>query len=163
MPKNDCGITLQWRPFAALSAETLYDLLRFRQQIFVVEQRSPYPDLDGLDAMAQHLLLREERALSGYLRLLPPSSPATAVRIGRVAVAVDGRRRGLGRRLMTEALAFCRDHHRGRIVTLSAQLYLVRFYESFGFVPASAPFDDFGVAHVEMTLPGNPAAPTFTS
>ena len=58
LPKIAPGITTQWQRFDELSAPALYQLLRFRQQIFVVEQRSPYPDLDGLDQRAAHLLLR---------------------------------------------------------------------------------------------------------
>ena len=69
----------EWQKFAQLSAAALYELLRFRQGIFVVEQASPYPDLDGLDQQAWHLLLRVERGLAGYTRLIP-----RPLRIGRV-------------------------------------------------------------------------------
>ena len=137
----------EWQKFEQLSAAALYELLRFRQSIFVVEQRSPYPDLDGLDQSAWHLLLRVDGALAGYARLIP-----TPLRIGRVAVAAELRRRGLGRRLMEEALLFCRAHYPGRPVVLTAQAYLVPFYHSFRFEPTGAPFDDFGVAHVDMEL-----------
>jgi len=137
----------EWQKFEQLSAAALYELLRFRQSIFVVEQRSPYPDLDGLDQSAWHLLLRVKGELAGYARLIP-----TPLRIGRVAVAAELRRHGLGRRLMEEALLFCRAHYPGAPVVLTAQAYLVRFYRSFGFGPTGAPFDDFGVAHVEMKL-----------
>jgi ElaA protein len=78
MPK----ITTEWQRFEELPADVLYEVLRFRQSIFVVEQRSPYPDLDGFDRMAWHLLARVEGALAGHLRLIP-----APLRIGRVAVA----------------------------------------------------------------------------
>jgi ElaA protein len=143
MPK----IAMEWQPFAALTAEALYELLRFRQNIFVVEQRSPYPDLDGLDQEAWHLLLRAEGALVGYLRLIPQP-----LRIGRVAITPDLRRHGLGRKLMEEALLFCRRHFPAQPIVLGAQLHLVSFYESFGFTVMSEPYDDFGVLHVEMML-----------
>ena len=147
------NIATQWQRFAELSPAALYELLRLRQQIFVVEQRSPYPDLDGLDFSARHLTARRADTLAGYLRLLPPAGPAAAAHIGRVAVASELRGRGLGRRLMLEALALCRENHPGQPVALAAQLSFVRFYEGFGFVVAGAPYDDFGVAHVEMELP----------
>ncbi len=143
-------IITKWQRLDELSAVALYELLRFRQQVFVVEQRSPYPDLDGLDHSAWHLSLRAEGALAGYLRLLPPAGAASPARIGRVAVAVDLRRRGLGRRLMAEALSFCRDRYAGQPILLGAQLHLAAFYERLGFVANSAPYDDFGVMHVEM-------------
>src|SRR5262245_51042081 len=100
MPK----ITTEWQPFDALTTDQLYELLCFRQSIFVVEQRCPYPDLDGLDHDAWHLLLHADGALAGYLRLMP-----MPVRIGRVAVASELRRRGIGRHLMEEGLGFCRE------------------------------------------------------
>ena len=153
MPKIARGITCQWRRFDELSPAALYELLQFRQQIFVVEQHSPYADLDGRDQDAWHLLLATRGTLVGCLRLVPPAGPA-AVRIGRVAVAAGWRRRGLGRRLMDEALSLCRERWPGRPVALAAQLYLVPFYESFGFAATAAPYDDCGVAHVEMTFPG---------
>ncbi len=143
-------IMTRWQRFDALSAPALYELLRFRQRIFVVEQRSPYPDLDGLDLSAWHLTLRTEGMLAGYLRLLPPADAETTVRIGRVAVAAEWRGRGLGRRLMTEALSFCRAHYPRQAISLSAQLRLAPFYQSLGFATVGAAYDDFGVAHIDM-------------
>jgi ElaA protein len=143
MPK----ITTEWQRFDELSADLLYEVLRFRQSIFVVEQRSPYADLDGLDQEAWHLLLRSEGELAGYLRLIP-----MPIRIGRIAVASHFRRRGLGRRLMEEALRVCRERYPAEDISLAAQLNLVPFYSSFGFAVISAPYDDFGVIHVEMRM-----------
>jgi ElaA protein len=150
MPK----ITTEWQRFEALATDRLYELLRFRQSIFVVEQASPYPDLDGLDGEAWHLMLRGEGTLAGYLRLLPPADAEAPVRIGRVAVARALRHRGLGHKLVKEALRFCREHYSGLPVALTAQTYLVGFYRSFGFEPSGEPYDDFGVAHVAMARPG---------
>jgi ElaA protein len=144
MPK----ITTQWQRFEQLSAAALYEILQFRQKIFVVEQSSPYPDLDSLDHDAWHLLLRVEGDLAGYLRLVP----APTLRIGRVAVAASLRCCGLGHRLVEEALRFCRELSPNQTVVLAAQQELVAFYESFGFAVCSKPYDDFSVTHVEMSL-----------
>jgi len=95
------------------------------------------------------LLLRVDGALAGYLRLIPASP---SVRIGRVAVAAPLRGRGLGRRLMEEALLFYRAQCPNRPVVLTAQAHLVPFYRSFGFEPTGEPFDDFGLTHVGMEL-----------
>jgi ElaA protein len=141
---------MEWQRFEQLSRDALYEILRFRQSIFVVEQRSPYPDLDGLDQAAWHLLLRLESELAGYLRLV-----AEPLRIGRVAVAPHLRRQWLGRRLMEEALRLCREQFPAREIVLDAQLGLVPFYESFGFSVISKPYDDFGVMHVEMRMHRN--------
>jgi ElaA protein len=144
MPK----VEIEWQRFEQLSAAALYELLRFRQQIFVVEQRSPYPDLDGLDHIAAHLLLRADRELAGCLRVMPPPS----LRIGRVAVAPPLRGQGLGRTLMERALCFCRDRYPQQPILLTAQLHLARFYEGLGFVTTSEPYDDFGLTHVHMRM-----------
>lgn len=143
MPK----ITMQWQRFEQLSPDALYEILRFRQSIFVVEQSSPYPDLDGLDQDAWHLLLQVDGELAGYLRLMQ-----MPVRIGRIAVARHLRRRGLGRRLIDEALRFCSERYPAQDIVLAAQLNLVAFYNNFGFAVTSEPYDDFGVLHVDMRM-----------
>jgi len=140
---------LQWYRFGDFSAALLYEALRFRQAIFVVEQASPYPDLDAQDERAEHLLLRVDGALAGYLRLIPYPD-AARVAIGRVAVAEALRRHGLARLLMAEALARCASDFSDCTITLSAQTYLAPFYETLGFQATSPPFDDYGIPHVEM-------------
>jgi ElaA protein len=145
-------ITTKWRRFDELTAGELYELLRFRQSIFVVEQACAYPDLDGLDLSAWHLLARLEGELIGYLRLMPITGLPPLLRIGRVAVSPPLRRGGLGRMLMQKALILCHERFPLRAIALGAQVPLVPFYESFGFATTSEPYDDFGVAHVEMAL-----------
>lgn len=145
--KIEADASTEWRTFMQLPAALLYDLLRLRQAIFVVEQRCAYLDLDGLDEPASHLLLRCGGELAGCLRVVP--SPAE-IRIGRVAVKGELRGRGLGRRLMTEALGFCREQHPALPIVLTAQHHLICFYESFGFSTVGEPFDDFGLTHVAM-------------
>jgi ElaA protein len=145
-------ITTQWRLFEELTAGELYELLRFRQGIFVVEQVSAYPDLDGFDQSAWHLAARLENELIGYLRLTATAGPPPMARIGRVAVAVHLRRQGLGRMLMEKALTLCRERFPLQAIALGAQVPLMPFYARFGFATTSEPYDDFGVAHVEMVL-----------
>ncbi|MGC2412186.1 MAG: GNAT family N-acetyltransferase [Stellaceae bacterium] len=141
--------TLQWYRFDEFSSALLYDVLRLRQGNFVVEQRSPYPDLDGLDERAEHLLLRVDGELAGYLRVIPyPDEKRVA--IGRVAVTAPLRRHGLARLLMAQALAHCRQDYADCAMTLSAQAHLVPFYESLGFRATSPLYDDYGVPHVDM-------------
>ena len=151
MSATDLTPSVEWRQFAEFSAPLLYEVLRFRQAIFVVEQCCAYPDLDGRDRQAQHLLLRIDGELIGCLRLIPLPEEAR-VAIGRVAVALDHRGRGVARRMMHEALTRCRNEYPGWGVMLGAQTYLVPFYESLGFRAISAPYDDYGVSHVDMAL-----------
>ncbi len=148
------GAALEWWRWDELSAAALYELLQFRQAIFVVEQSSPYPDLDGRDAEGRHLTLRRDGVLLGYLRLLPPSASdhRPLVRIGRVSVALEERGNGYARRLMDEALRVAGELYPEHDIEIGAQTYLDGFYRSFGFVPASSPYDDFGVPHIDLVL-----------
>lgn len=143
-------ITLEWRRWADFTAPQLYALLQFRQAIFVVEQASPYADLDGKDARAEHLLARRGEALIGCLRLIEPDP---LVRIGRVAVASAERGHGLARVMMEAAMQRAAEVYPHRDLGVSAQTYLEPFYRSLGFVAVSAPYDDGGVPHVDMVGP----------
>lgn len=134
---------LTWSRFPDIGAALLYDILRFRQAIFVVEQASPYEDLDGKDQSAEHLLVRIDGTLAGYLRVIPDEG---RIRIGRVAVAPAHRGRGIARRMMEAAFA----RHPGTAIAISAQAYLAPFYTTLGFTPISAAYDDAGVPHIDM-------------
>ena len=134
--------------FASLDARTAYELWRLRQQVFVVEQSSPYPDLDGrdLEETTTHLLLLEDDRLIGCARVV---DDVIEFRIGRVVVAPAARGRGLARRLMDEAMGVVGD----RAARLDAQTGLTGFYASYGFVVTGPEFDEDGVLHVPMERP----------
>ena len=131
---------------AALQVPLAHDLWRLRQQVFVVEQECPYPDLDGrdLETGTRHVLLLEDGALIGCVRVLDDGSWA---RIGRVALAPHARGRGLAAPMMAEALLACGD----REVRLDAQVGLAGFYAGFGFTTSGPEFDEDGIRHVPMT------------
>ena len=131
---------------AALEVPLAHDLWRLRQQVFVVEQECPYPDLDGrdLEPGTRHVLVLEEGTLLGCLRVLDDRSWA---RIGRVAVTPAARGRGLAALMMEEALRVCGD----REVRLDAQAHLAGFYAGFGFAASGPEFDEDGIRHVPMT------------
>jgi ElaA protein len=147
------GVELQWRHWDELSTALLYELLQFRQAIFVVEQASPYPDLDGRDGEARHLTLRRDGVLIGYLRLIAPGEPdQPLVRIGRVSIAIDDRGHGCARLMMDEALRLAGQLYPNNDIEIGAQTYLESFYQSFGFTPSSSPYEDFGVPHIDLVL-----------
>jgi ElaA protein len=136
--------------FDELPVRTAYDVWRLRQQVFVVEQDCPYPDLDGrdLEDPTRHLvLLDDEDAVVGTLRVLDDGGWS---RIGRVVVAPAARGRGLAAAMMDEAMALCGD----REVRLDAQTGLTAFYEGYGFVVTGPEFDEDGVMHVPMAREG---------
>ena len=131
--------------------------MKLRSAAFVVEQNCAYQDIDGADPHALHLLAgwRAPDELAGCLRLVPPGVKDDAARVGRVVVAPEARGGGLGRRLMTEALAEAQRRWGAVQITLSAQGHLVDFYGGFGFAAASEPsVDECGIVHVEMRLEG---------
>ncbi len=131
--------------FDALTSREAYALWRLRQDVFVVEQHSPYPDLDGRDLAADttHVLLEVDGTLAGCARVL--TEPGR-FRVGRVTLSAQVRGGGHGRALVAAALAACGDAP----VVLDAQTYLVDFYSSFGFVVDGEEFDEDGVLHVPM-------------
>jgi ElaA protein len=131
--------------FVDLDAHTAYSLWQLRQQVFVIEQDCPYPDLDGRDAEpdARHFVLVEESAVIGALRLLDDGE---WLRIGRVVVAESARGRGLADRLMRAALAEVGD----RPVRLDAQTGLAGWYASFGFEATGPEFVEDGIPHLPM-------------
>jgi ElaA protein len=146
-------VELQWHHWDELSTAVLYELLQFRQAIFVVEQASPYPDLDGRDSEARHLTLRRDGVLIGYLRLIAPGEPdQPLVRIGRVSIAIDDRGHGCARLMMDEALRLAGQLYPNNDIEIGAQTYLESFYQSFGFTPSSSPYEDFGVPHIDLVL-----------
>lgn len=129
-----------------LPVRTAYDVWRLRQQVFVVEQDCPYPDLDGrdLEDSTRHVvLIDDEDAVVGTLRVLDDGGWA---RVGRVVVAPAARGRGLAAVMMDRAMALCGD----REVRLDAQTGLTAFYEGYGFVVTGPEFDEDGVMHVPM-------------
>jgi ElaA protein len=141
-------MTVRVLAFDDLDAATAYDVWRLRQQVFVVEQQSPYPDLDGRDRepTTRHLLSEADSALVGYARVLDDGGWA---RIGRVVVAPDFRGRGLADELVRTALEVIGD----REIRLDAQTGLGGWYASYGFVVSGPEFDDDGVKHLPMTRP----------
>ena len=136
--------------FDDLAPRTAYDVWRLRQQVFVVEQECPYPDLDGRDleeATRHVVLLDEDDRVVGTLRVLDDGDWA---RIGRVVVAHEARGRGLAALLMDEAMVLCGD----REVRLDAQTGLTGFYAGYGFEVTGPEFDEDGVMHVPMRRAG---------
>jgi ElaA protein len=140
--------------FADLDTTTLYALLKLRVDVFVVEQESPYPDLDGRDTDpdAVHLWLERDGAPAAYLRIL--TDPDGAARIGRVVVAAEARGDRLAGRLMTAALDLIGD----RPAALEAQSYLADFYRRFGFVATAPEYVEDGIPHLPMRRVGPPNA-----
>lgn len=139
------GPTIRTLTFDRLDPATAYAVWRLRQDVFVVEQACPYPDLDGRDDEpgTRHVLLEEDGQLLGYARVLDDGD---TWRIGRVVLAGPARGRGLADVVMRAALEGCTD----RDVVLDAQAPLAGWYASLGFAVDGAEFLEDGIPHLPM-------------
>lgn len=140
-----------WKSFAELSIYELYELLSFRQSIFVVEQKSWYQDADGLDEVGEHLLVTDKDRLIGYLRLIPPGLKYETPSIGRIALLKEYRRNKIGSNIVQEGLRKSAEIYSSNSSTISAQEYLINFYEDHGFEVHGEAYDEDGIPHVKMT------------
>ena len=146
-------MTLSWtlKPFDELTLTELYELLRLRVEVFVVEQNCPFQDIDGLDDQAYHLLgYTEAGELAAYARLFDAGISYEQVAIGRVAVALAHRRHGLGQELMQQAVAQCEVLFGEQPIKIGAQLYLRQFYQGFGFEQCGEGYLEDGIPHIPM-------------
>ena len=147
-------VTWQWCRFAELRPDELYEVVRLREAVFVVEQNCPYPDADGRDPRAWHLLgwqdTEKERILAAYARVFEPGVRYTEASIGRVVTAQSVRGTGVGRRLMAEALRRVESLAPGGKIKLAAQRRLEEFYAEFGFTAVSEPYEEDGINHIDM-------------
>jgi len=143
---------IRWKikSFDNLSVNELYDILRLRSEIFVVEQNCVYLDLDGKDKLALHLFGEFEGKIVGYSRLFKPGITFDNASIGRVVVDANYRDRKWGHDLMREAIAGIKNHFGETKITIGAQLYLKKFYESHGFIQTSEMYLEDDIPHIEM-------------
>jgi len=141
--------------FSDLEAMTLYEILRLRQEIFVVEQSCAFIDNDRFDYAAHHLQLFSGKELIAYARILPPGSIYKEASIGRVCVATNLRGKGLGKLIFELSLKACFELFPQEKIKIQAQSYLLAFYSSFGFTPITEGYYDTGILHHDMILSPN--------
>lgn len=143
-------IRWQWCSLEDLSARQIYALFAARSAVFIVEQNCPYQDLDGADIEAEHLIAWSGADAAACLRLLAPGVKFVERSIGRVLTTRAFRGSGLGRELMTRAVARCDERYPSEAIRIGAQAHLERFYGAFGFVRTSDVYMEDGIPHVEM-------------
>jgi len=138
------------KAFGALTSAELYQILNLRQAVFIIEQACIYPDIDGKDESAYHLMAFDGDVLVGCLRILGRGVTFAEASIGRVVVPTYHRGRGIAREMMRQALDFIRRERGEAHVKISAQTYAIPFYEGVGFEVMSAEYLEDGIAHVDM-------------
>lgn len=131
----------------------MYAIIQLRIEVFVVEQNCPFQDLDNKDQQALHLMgWSDDGRLLAYSRLLAPGIAYEQMSIGRVVTSPSARNMNMGKELMEVSIKKLRELFGPQEIKIGAQLYLSKFYKSFGFVPASQTYLEDGIPHVEMLL-----------
>lgn len=138
------------KTFNELTLEELYDILRLRVEVFVVEQNCPYEEVDGLDKDAIHVYYKDDDELIAYLRVLDRGVENEDVAIGRVIA--KNRRQGLGTLILKEGIKAAKEIFDADAIYIEAQSYAKKFYENLGFVQTSDEFLLDGIAHIKMRL-----------
>ena len=146
------GDGLRWHSarFDQLSPDVLYAALQLRSAVFVVEQQCLFPDMDGNDRQAIHLMGWRDKGLVAYARCFAPGVQFAESSIGRIATRLDARGGGLGHQLVTRSLALIRTNWGPQPVRIGAQARLKFFYHQHGFVDTGIDYVEDGIDHVEM-------------
>ena len=148
---------LTWHcvPFDQLTLHQLYDLLKIRTDVFVVEQNCPYPELDNVDKHSgtKHLFAVDEKRPVAYARIIAPNiSYPSHSSIGRVLVIEEYRKDKIGHELIDHAIQATFDSWPTTQIKIGAQSHLKHFYQSHGFVTVSEPYMEDGIEHISMRL-----------
>lgn len=145
---------IEWicKPFDALLPKELYAILQLRIEVFVVEQNCVFQDADDKDQPSWHLMGWSNNQLVAYTRLVPAGISYPEASIGRVVTFPKMRKSGLGKKLMQKSLEMIYTLWSIQPVRISAQVYLKKFYESFGFQQCSEIYLEDNIEHIGMIL-----------
>lgn len=144
------SLQVQVKTFDELTTAELYALLQLRSEVFVVEQDCVYQDIDGKDYKALHVLGTEAGNLVAYTRCFAPGFYFEEAAIGRVVVRQSARSKAYGHRIMEASLAAINNRFQTNRIKLSAQTYLIKFYESHGFNKIGEGYLEDGIPHIAM-------------
>lgn len=140
------------KKFDELKSVELYEILKVRAEVFIMEQKILYNDMDNKDYKSYHLMLKENGKLIGYLRIIEPGISYKSISIGRVLVLKPERKRQLGRKILEEAIRYIKNDLKEQDIIISAQFYLKNFYESLGFQAITDMYIEEGIEHIKMKL-----------
>ncbi len=144
--------TVVVKAFDELTLHELYALLKLRVDVFVVEQECPYPELDGEDLRALHVLYYRNENLDGYARVFVPEADSSNGSIGRIVVQESARGLGLGYEVVEIALQVLRESSTAKTCTISAQEHLQDMYRASGFETYTEMYLEDGIPHVGMRM-----------
>ena len=134
-----------------LSKDQFFDILKLRIEIFVVEQCCYYQELDNEDKEAFHVSIYNDGIIVAVGRIIP-NLHNKEVKIGRIAVKMEHRKKGLAYKMMKDIMNFISNKYKNFSVLLAAQTYLIEFYQSFGFKEIGSTYLEDGIEHINMVL-----------
>ena len=138
------------KKFDELNINELYEILKVRCNVFVVEQNCPYLDMDDKDKYAYHMYLKSNQKIKAYLRIITNENSSSEVTIGRVLTTERGK--GYSKIILNEAIKFSKEKLNVKRVIINAQTYAKKVYEKFGFKPSSDEFLEDNIPHIQMLL-----------
>lgn len=138
------------KAFHELTLDELYRIMKLRVDVFVVEQKCPYAELDNLDQAAMHVWLEDEGRIMAYLRVMDKGAESDCVSLGRVVSAK--RRCGLGTGILQKGIQVAQEVYGAEAIYLEAQTYARGLYENLGFRQMSDEFMLDGIPHIKMIL-----------
>ena len=138
------------KTFYELDTEDLYQILRLRSEVFVVEQDCVYQDIDNKDQNAIHLYYKENHQIVAYTRIFKAGHYYENPCIGRVVVSKKNRGNDLGKKIMIDSMEYIKQNIKGEKIELSAQKYLDKFYKDLGFYKIGEDYLEDGIPHQRM-------------
>ena len=143
-------LTYEVKSFQELNTTELYKILQLRSEVFVVEQDCVYQDIDFKDQKALHVIGYKNSKIVAYTRLFNAGDYFKNASIGRVVVDENERKFGYGHELMLVLIKAVEEHYNTRDITISAQKYLTKFYESHQFKQVGEEYLEDGIPHIRM-------------
>ena len=140
------------KTFKELSVEEIYQILRIRSEVFVIEQKCIYQDIDGKDEKAIHMMGKNNKEIIAYTRILDRGEYYDLPSISRVVVTKKNRGKERGKRIMEESIKYINKILKEKTIVLAAQKYLENFYRELGFIPEGKEYLEDEIPHQKMTL-----------
>lgn len=145
-------MNIVFKKFEDFNIYELYEVLKMRSEVFVLEQECAYQDIDGVDLNSYHLIGLEGDEISAYLRIPFKGEVYDRTSIGRVLVAKKSRGKGYAKEILLKAIEIIKSEMNESEIKISAQGHLENFYKSLGFKTTSKPYLEDGISHIDMEI-----------
>ena len=143
---------IEVKKFKDLSVDEIYEILKLRSEVFVVEQGCIYQDIDGKDKKAMHLMGKKDKEIIAYTRIFDSGDYYELPSIARVVVKKKTRGKERGKEIMKESIKYIKENLQEKTIVLSAQKYLEKFYKDLGFIVEGEEYLEDGIPHQKMKL-----------